>query len=361
MYRSVGYGIQTRGNKFIKTYTIPFNQKEIATPHTYRYSTPLLNITSEYNSCPLATEFRIFHNIWIAVILLGVRFTHSNMSNLSQVHEINLNYFTEGLKPLFEEFEREVETSGDGKTEQGRERRYNARLKKTSESICKLLVDLLSGVHKTCEDNTNDLNAKNSKQDESHDKLEEELIYSKIENDQQQQRLKSDTIRIHNVSVPPQAQNGREDVTNTVLEYFSDANIAMERADIKSAFRPMKDGVKGSNIYVSFLRGFDRIKVLKQRKAKMTDNTEFQRKRHGSFITEDLTPLRQHIAYKLRQDKLRIKKSWSIDGKIKCIKQGMGDNDKPISIDTPYDLTKVGWEPSEVKQFIRDNLLKKQA
>ena len=163
------------------------------------------------------------------------------------------------------------------------------------------------------------------------------------------------------MSVPPLAQNGREDVTKTVLDYFSDASIPMDRADIKSAYWPMKDGVKGSNIYVSFLRGFDRIRVLKQRKAKMTDNTEFQRKRRGSFITEDLTPLRQHIAYKLRQDKLRIKKSWSIDGKLKCIKQGQSDSDTPISIDTPYDLTKVGWEPNEVKQFIRDNMLKKHA
>ena len=89
----------------------------------------------------------------------------------------------------------------------------------------------------------------------------------------------------------------------------------------------------------------------------MTDNQEFQRKRSNSFITEDLTPLRQLISYRLRQDKQKIKKSWSIDGKIKCILQGQGD-DKPISINTPYDLTKVGWQSSDVKKFIRENMLK---
>ena len=89
----------------------------------------------------------------------------------------------------------------------------------------------------------------------------------------------------------------------------------------------------------------------------MTDNEEFQRKRSNSFITEDLTPLRQLISYRLRQDKQKIKKCWSIDGKIKCILQGQGD-DKPISINTPYDLTKVGWQSSDVKKFIRENMLK---
>ena len=71
-----------------------------------------------------------------------------------------------------------------------------------------------------------------------------------------------------------------------------------------------------------------------------------------------LTPLRQLIAYKLRQDKANIKKSWSIDGKIKCIMQGQGDTDTPITINTPYDLVKVGWESNDVKKFIRENMLK---
>ena len=89
----------------------------------------------------------------------------------------------------------------------------------------------------------------------------------------------------------------------------------------------------------------------------MTDNAEFRSKRPSSFITEDLTPLRQLISYKLRQDKTRIKKSWSIDGKIKVLKVNQSDTDKPITIDSPFDLTHVGWTPEEIKQFNRENLL----
>ena len=38
--------------------------------------------------------------------------------------------------------------------------------------------------------------------------------------------------------------------------------------------------------------------------------------------------------------------------------QGQGDTDTPITINTPYDLVKVGWESNDVKKFIRENMLK---
>ena len=129
---------------------------------------------------------------------------------------------------------------------------------------------------------------------------------------------------------------------------------------IKSAFRPMKHGAKGTNIYCTFLKGSDKVNVLKQRKIKMTDSSTFRQKRPNAFITEDLTPLRQFISYKLRHDKARISKTWTMDGKIKCLKAGHQENDKPITIDSPYDLKEVGWSDTEIKAFIHENLLKKE-
>ena len=123
----------------------------------------------------------------------------------------------------------------------------------------------------------------------------------------------------------------------------------------------MKGGVKGTNIYCTFLRGSDKINVLRQRKAKMSDNDAFKRKRHNAFITEDLTPLRQLISFKLRQDKDRIAKSWSMDGKIKFLNKGHTDEDKPITIDSPYDLKEAGWSPEEIDDFINQNILSNTA
>ena len=68
--------------------------------------------------------------------------------------------------------------------------------------------------------------------------------------------------------------------------------------------------------------------------------------------------MRQHIAYKLRQDKANISKSWSIDGRIKCLKVGSTSTDKPITIDSPYDLRKLNWGPERIDEIIKEHLLK---
>ena len=223
--------------------------------------------------------------------------------------------------------------------------------------VAKLLMDIYDGSSKHHIAAYNDLLTKYNQVCKDKDRLEDELIMSKIENDKTNQRSKGDTIRIHNIAVPTLHDREKEDVVKTVTSYMADANITMHEDTIKSAFRPMKNGIKGNNVLFTLVRNTDKIKLLRQRKTKMTDNAEFRTKRPHSFITEDLTPLRQLIAYKLRQDKTRIKKSWSIDGKIKVLKVTQSENDKPVTIDSPFDLSEVGWTSDEIKQFNRDNLL----
>ena len=75
-------------------------------------------------------------------------------------------------------------------------------------------------------------------------------------------------------------------------------------------------------------------------------------------MTEDLTPLRQHMAYKLRTDE-NIAVSWSIDGRLKCLKTGFKKEDKPIIIDTPYDLSKVGYSTEDIQAIIKQSLYNK--
>ena len=91
----------------------------------------------------------------------------------------------------------------------------------------------------------------------------------------------------------------------------------------------------------------------------MTENRDFTNKRPNVFITEDLTPLRQLISIKLRHDKDKIAKVWSMNGRIKCLKKRYTDNDKPTTIDSPYDLKEVGWSKDEIDNFVKENLLNK--
>ena len=89
----------------------------------------------------------------------------------------------------------------------------------------------------------------------------------------------------------------------------------------------------------------------------MKDNVNFQNKYPKGFMTEDLTPLRQHLAFKLRKDD-KIKTSWSIDGRLKYIKK-VGDG-KPETIDSPYDLSKLGYSKEAIETIINQSLFKKQ-
>ena len=49
-----------------------------------------------------------------------------------------------------------------------------------------------------------------------------------------------------------------------------------------------------------------------------------------------------------------------MDGKIKCLKTGQQDGEKPITIDSPYDLSQVGWSKEEIDNFVQQNLLHKK-
>ena len=280
------------------------------------------------------------------------------MTDPATVNQINLKEVIDGMLPLWDEFEKEVETSNDNAKEKKMQRTFNKRLRRAVDMLSNKVVGLLTGLYGIVEDRHTEKEDANKKLNDKCVKLEADNINTKIEQDKEQQRHKWETIRIHNIEVPSVPSGHRENVSTTVVNYLKDANIDISEDRIKSAFRPMKDGRKGTNVYCTFLRGSDKLNILRKRKVNMTDNNEFKRKRPGSFITEDLTPLRQLISYKLRQDKDRISRSWSMDGKIKCMKTGHGEEDKPITIDSPYDLKHVGWTPEEINVFIQQNILK---
>ena len=75
-------------------------------------------------------------------------------------------------------------------------------------------------------------------------------------------------------------------------------------------------------------------------------------------MTEDLTQLRQHMAYKLRTDQ-NVAISWSIDGRLKCFKTGYKKGDTPITIDSPFDLGKLGYSVNDIHTIIKQSLFKK--
>ena len=274
-------------------------------------------------------------------------------AKLARILKGNLKHYNEGMKTLYDKWDDEANKMSNEK-ERKAHKSINKKIQESHELHSKLTIELLNGLFQITDDNKSEQEIENEKLVKKQERLEKENIQNKLEQDKQEQRHRFETIKIHNITAP---NSTREDVYQSVLDYFKDADIPVDKDQIKSAVRPSKGTSKSPHIYCTFFRGSDKINVLRQRKNKMSQNTDFQRKRPNSFVTEDLTPLRQLIAFKLRKDPNRIAKSWSMDGKIKCLKVGHSDTDTPITIETPYDLTKAGWSNDEVQEFVQQNLV----
>ena len=195
------------------------------------------------------------------------------------------------------------------------------------------------------------------------DKTNKELMETKIDNDKANQFGRREMIRLHNIPEPTLPKGQHEDVHKTVITVLKDANIDIEEHMISSAQRlPVKrengKDVKTKPITFKLTRRYDRNRILRLKKIQMKDNAEFQQLHKNAFMTEDLTPLRQHMAYKLRTDE-NIAVSWSIDGRLKCLKKGYKEGDKPIIIDTPHDLGKIGYSSEEIHAIIKQSLYNK--
>ena len=278
---------------------------------------------------------------------------------MEAIKKYTLEYINNQFAETWILIEKSIEACGESNAEKKRARRYMDMMKQIVEVQNKVYVDILADVNQASEDREQTYIDKHETVDANQHSLQDENIHTKIELDKQQQKCKYETIKIHNTPAPSLAPGERENVPNTVVEILKDASININENQIKHAVRPMKGGMKGSNIYCTFLRGTDKINVLRQRKSKMTENRDFTNKRPNVFITEDLTPLRQLISFKLRHDKDKIAKVWSMDGRIKCLKKGHTEHDKPITIDSPYDLKEVGWSKDDIDNFVKENLLNK--
>ena len=81
------------------------------------------------------------------------------------------------------------------------------------------------------------------------------------------------------------------------------------------------------------------------------ENELLKREYPDAFIVEHLTPLRAKVCYQLRQD-VTIAKCWTIDGRIKVVKKDAQANEKPITIDSLAQLTKLGWTKKDVEKLI---------
>ena len=196
---------------------------------------------------------------------------------------------------------------------------------------------------------------------ENIQEVKDDLVDTQIELDKKSQYGRRENIRLHNVPEPKLQPGQREDTNAAVIKILHDAgHTAVKPEDISVSHRiPIRDKAKPKPLIARFVSRDVRNKVMfNKRDIKNHHNTKLNYPE--LFITEDLTPLRQQMSYELRQDE-NIAHVWSIDGKIKCLKKNYTRSDRPITIDTPHDFKKVGWQPNQITSKFLRKIYKRQS
>ena len=115
---------------------------------------------------------------------------------------------------------------------------------------------------------------------------------------------------------------------------------------------PSRDTARSEALLVKLRSRIVRNSLIRMKKD-FRNNELLKGEYPDAFIVEHLTPLRAKVAYQLRNDET-IERVWTIDGRIKVIKKGAGTNDKPITIDSLAQLTKLGpnWTKEAIKKLV---------
>ena len=195
------------------------------------------------------------------------------------------------------------------------------------------------------------------KQDLRITNLTKALVTTKLELEKTQQHANRDTFKLCNVKEPELPQGEFENTQDTIIKALATANIPIKKEEISSSFRvPGKpDSARPGptapkNIIIKCALQDVKDKIMRNKKM-LRDNEAFQKDFPQAFIVEQLTPLRSKVAYMLRNDP-NIEKVWSINGRIKYVVAGAG-NERPKTIDSLAQLKLVpGWNEEKVENLV---------
>ena len=183
--------------------------------------------------------------------------------------------------------------------------------------------------------------------------LEEKLLNTRLELEKNQQYQNRDTLKICGIKKPSLPPNEHEDTTKTVTTFFAKAGVTLPKEDLSMTHRlPSRDTTRSEALLVKLRSRIVRNSLIRMKKD-FRNNEVLKGDYPDAFIVEHLTPLRAKVAYQLRQDDT-IERVWTIDGRIKVVKKGAPTNDKPITIDSLAQLTKLGssWTKEAIKKLV---------
>ena len=194
------------------------------------------------------------------------------------------------------------------------------------------------------------INENEKKNYEKMEAMRKELTFTRYQLDSHQQWSRRENLRIFGID----KTDDKEDCVQIARNIFEDMGVPVEKEEISVAHRlnSGRDSGRAGAIIVRFVSRTPRLKVIRKKKD-LTTKPVCKRKYPDAFITDDTTPLRSAILYRLRQAKPEIQSSWSIDGRIYVKKQGESNEVKPHVINTPDDLVqKLNWSQQTVEELM---------
>ena len=185
--------------------------------------------------------------------------------------------------------------------------------------------------------------------------LREKIVQTKLEQEKSQQYQNRDTFKICGIKEPTLGPRQHEDTAKTVTKFFDKAGVSLPKEELSMTHRvPSRDSGRSKAILVKLRSRIKRNELIRMKKD-FRDNEILKGEYPDAFIVEHLTPLRAKVCYKLRHNET-IEKVWTIDGRIKVIKKGSAQNEKPITIDSLAQLTQLGasWTKKDIETLVFD-------
>lgn len=261
---------------------------------------------------------------------------------------VNTDYLVNILKNSLEEA-KDCETGPKLRSSKNDDNEPNPALHLTHEQFLKIMSSQLKDIVEMVGTVRTDLCEKIDELRKENLGLRRELINTKCDLEMQQQYGNRETLKLCNIPEPKLAPKEKEDTNATIVKVLGQAGITIAKEDISVSHRLPND--KGINPLICKFGLRDvRNRVIRCKK-QMRESQTFKDSNPEGFMVEHLTPLRGKVAYILRKD-TTIAKSWSIDGRLKVFKTGYNENDKPITINSLQDLTKLGWSQDRIDDLI---------
>ena len=169
---------------------------------------------------------------------------------------------------------------------------------------------------------------------ETKDILKKERIQRKIDDDKNEQYSRKDALRIN--GIPSQEAETNIELEDKVLELAGKIGAKIKREDISVTHRlkPTKKGVHPVIVKFSTRRAKDLVYNSKKNLKGMDGMDD-------TYISEDLTRLRFRTLLQCKKCP-DFKSITTRGGKIKVWKI---DNPIPITVESPFDISKLGMEP----------------